>query len=145
MHSSSRGLARTTVLLPVLVIPTLLLGALCLAQNEKKPGKVETSGKKFKNIKVLKDLPADQLVPLMHKINDSLGVKCDACHVINADHSGWDKDDKPMKNVAREMIVMTMNLNKKEKSVHGKVTCFTCHRGHPEPEGMAGGGGRSVR
>ena len=76
MHSSSRGLARASVLLPVLAIPTLLLGALCLAQESgKKPAKVETSGKKFKNIKVLKDLPADQLIPVMHKINTSLGVK----------------------------------------------------------------------
>ncbi len=137
MQSSSRGLARPAVLLPILAVPTLLLGVLCLAQEgSKKPAKMETSGKKYKNIKVLKDLPADQLIPLMHKINTSLGVKCDACHVINADHTGWEKDDKPTKNIAREMIVMTQNLNKREKSVNKRVTCFTCHHGNLEPEGM---------
>lgn len=142
MHLSSRGLARPALLLPILAVPTLLLGVLCLAQGGKKPAKVETAGQKYKNIKVLKDLPADQLGPLMHKINDALGVKCDACHVVDADHKGWEKDDKPMKNIARQMIVMTQNLNKKEKSVKGKVTCFTCHRGHPEPEGMPAGEGK---
>lgn len=139
MHSLSRRSMRFALAVSLSVAP-LLLGVFCLAQDGKKPAKPETSGKKFKNIKVLKDLPADQLIPVMHKFNDSLGVKCDACHVINADHTGWEKDDKPMKEVARQMIVMTNDINKKQKSVKGKVTCFTCHHGHPEPEGMPTGG-----
>ena len=93
-----------------------------------------TSKQKFKNIKVLKDLPADQMIPLMQKINASLGVKCDFCHVIKQDHSGFELDEKPAKNVARDMIKMTQTMNKKFKSVKNKVNCFTCHRGHQEPE-----------
>lgn len=115
-----------------LVVPTLGLGALSLAQ-ENNPEKHETAGKRFKNIKVLKDLPADQLIPVMHKVNVALGVKCDFCHVIGPNHTGFDKDDKPEKEKARQMIIMTVDINKRFKTVDKKVYCFTCHQGHPEP------------
>jgi hypothetical protein len=35
----------------------------------------------FKNIQVLKGIPADQLIPTMQFITASLGVECDFCHV----------------------------------------------------------------
>ncbi len=129
---------RLTIAFSAAIIPVTLVSMGVLAQEGKmseKSDKTMTSKQKFKNIKVLKDQPASELIPLMHKINDSLGVKCDFCHVVKADHTGWDLDTKPEKNQARAMITMTNNLNKKEKSVHGKITCFTCHRGKPEPEG----------
>lgn len=134
MPSSKRGIVRTAALVLGLLVPTLTLGVLCLAQEGKTNGKAETAGQKFKNIKVLKDLPADQLIPYMRAYNAALGVKCDACHVINADHSGFEKDDKELKKVARSMIVLVNDLNKKQKSVRGKATCFMCHHGHPEPQ-----------
>lgn len=116
-----------------MIASALLLCVLCFAQGDK-PAKPPTSKQKYKNIKVLKDLPADQLIPVMRKINTALGVKCDFCHVVNPDHSGFEKDDKPAKEMARKMILMTQDINKRHKFVTGKVTCFTCHHGHPEPE-----------
>ncbi len=92
---------------------------------------------KFKNLKVLKKLPPDQLIPVMHKINASLGVRCDFCHVINADHTGFERDDKPTKGMARQMIVMMQGLNAKQKILDGKATCFMCHHGRAEPENQA--------
>ena len=82
-----------------LMIASLALAAFCLAQEGRPqpPKKTETSAKRFKNIKVLKDLPADQLIPVMHKFNTSLGVKCDYCHVVGENHTGFEKDDKPEK------------------------------------------------
>src|ERR1700689_2831448 len=62
----------------------------------------------FKNIQVLKDLPADQLQPSMQFIAASLGVQCDFCHVRGAD----EKDDKQTKLAARHMMQMTMDINK---------------------------------
>jgi hypothetical protein len=99
----------------------------------------KTAREVYKNIKVFpKDLPADQVIPIMHKINDSLGVKCDFCHVIettaDGKHVGWEKDDKKMKSVAREMITMTSNMRAKQKFLKNKASCYMCHHGKPEPE-----------
>src|SRR5262249_27021240 len=91
---------------------------------------------KAKNLKVLKNLPADQLIPVMQKFNAALGVRCDFCHVINPDHSGFDLDTKPEKNVARKMILMAQDINKRYTVLDKKGTCFMCHHGHAMPEGQ---------
>lgn len=54
----------------------------------------------FKNIQVMKGIPADQIVPAMQFVSASLGVDCEHCHVRNA----LDKDDKRQKQTARKMI-----------------------------------------
>ncbi len=135
MHSSQSRLMRRSLIAAALIAPLGLFGVLVQAQETKKPEmKPMTAKQKYKNIKILKDLPADKLIPVMHDWNTALGVKCDFCHVINADHSGFDKDDKPMKTKARAMLTMVIDLNGKYKTVDKKVTCNMCHRGHAEPE-----------
>jgi Photosynthetic reaction centre cytochrome C subunit len=84
----------------------------------------------FKNIQVLKDMPADQLMPTMKSFTKALGVKCDFCHVQGA----FDKDDKHPKEVARHMITMAQEINTAHFHGHPRVTCWTCHRGAQEPE-----------
>jgi Photosynthetic reaction centre cytochrome C subunit. len=120
---------------------SVLLAGILLAASTAQETKSEkkTAREVYKNIKVFpKDLPADQVIPIMHKINDSLGVKCDFCHVIETDsqgkHVGWEKDDKKMKLVARDMIVMTGQMRAKQKYLKEKASCFMCHHGKPEPE-----------
>jgi photosynthetic reaction center cytochrome c subunit len=68
----------------------------------------KTTEQAFKNIQVLKGLPAEQLIPSMQFISASLGVECDYCHVQNA----FDKDDKKSKPIARKMIQMMFAINK---------------------------------
>src|SRR5437868_14366676 len=104
----------------------LLLGA---AKKSSGPKKL-TSAKKFKNIKVLKTMPADQLMPAMMKISQSLGVRCEFCHV----REDFSRDDKKEKATARQMIVMVQRLNKREPVVMNNVTCFMCHHGKATPE-----------
>ena len=70
----------------------------------------------------------------MRTWNASLGVKCDFCHIINPDHSGFEKDDKPEKGMARTMVIMTTDMNKHQKALEGKATCFMCHQGHEQPQ-----------
>ncbi|HZO86688.1 MAG TPA: c-type cytochrome [Chthonomonadaceae bacterium] len=101
------------------------------APQHKKP---PTAPQRFKNIKVLKNLPADQLIPVMEKINASLGVRCDFCHVINPNHTGFERDDKPTKGIARQMIVMTQSLNAHYQILGKQASCYMCHHGHPQPE-----------
>ena len=90
-----------------------------------------TAEQKFKNIQVLKNIPADQLIPSMQFISASLGVECDFCHVEHA----MDKDDKKEKLTARKMITMTMAINKANFDGGVEVTCYSCHSGAEHPVG----------
>jgi photosynthetic reaction center cytochrome c subunit len=83
----------------------------------------------FKNIQVLKGIPADQLIPTMQFISASLGVECDFCHVEKA----FDKDDKKPKLAARKMIEMMFEINADNFDRHREVTCYSCHRGNVKP------------
>ncbi len=91
----------------------------------------KTAEQQFKNIQVLKGIPAEQLIPAMQFIAASLGVDCDFCHVEHA----MDKDDKKTKLAARKMITMVLALNQAHFNGELEVTCYTCHRGAPHPVG----------
>jgi photosynthetic reaction center cytochrome c subunit len=86
----------------------------------------------FKNIQVLKGIPADQLVPGMQFITASLGVECQFCHVEGA----FEKDDKKTKQTARKMMAMMSAINKDNFDGHLNVTCYSCHRGNSKPVGI---------
>jgi photosynthetic reaction center cytochrome c subunit len=90
---------------------------------------VKTAGETFKNIQVLKDMPADQLDKVMAIFTGALGVKCNFCHVPGQ----WEKDDKEEKNTARQMIKMMMAIDKENFNGRTEVSCATCHAGRPHP------------
>jgi hypothetical protein len=83
----------------------------------------------YKNIQVLKGIPADELIPAMQFITASLGVECEFCHVQGA----FEKDDKKTKETARRMMEMMFAINKDNFHGHPEVTCNSCHRGSPDP------------
>ena len=87
-----------------------------------------TTEQKFKNIQILKGLPATELDPTMAFISGSLGVRCSYCHV-----NQFEKDDKPTKLTARRMMQMVFDLNKANFNNQREVSCYTCHRGKPVP------------
>ena len=89
----------------------------------------KTASQQFKNIQVLKDVPADQLIPAMQFIAASLGVECEYCHVEHA----FDKDDKKAKVTARKMMEMMLTINSENFESHRMVTCYTCHQGGAHP------------
>jgi len=91
----------------------------------------KTASQQFKNVQVLKDIPAEQLIPTMQFIAASLGVECEFCHV---EHQ-MDKDDKKEKGMAREMMKMQLEIDKGHFKGELEVTCYTCHRGSPHPVG----------
>jgi photosynthetic reaction center cytochrome c subunit len=98
------------------------------AANAAEPKKAE---EQFKNIQVLKGIPADQVVPGMQFIATSLGVECQFCHVEGA----FEKDDKKTKQTARKMMAMMFAINKDNFEGHREVTCYSCHRGSTDPVG----------
>ena len=83
----------------------------------------------FKNIKVLKNVPADQLRTQMEYFTASLGVNCNFCHV----QGQFESDDNPHKDRARKMMAMVDRFND-NPSNDITVTCATCHHGHVPPE-----------
>ena len=89
----------------------------------------KSAAEQYRNIQVLKEVPADELIPAMQFITYSLGVECSYCHVEGA----LEKDDKKTKLIARKMMQMMFTINR--DSFHSKqmVTCNTCHRGAPRP------------
>lgn len=91
---------------------------------------VETAGQHFKNIKVLNDMPADQMGKVMNLMSASLGVNCNFCHVEN----DFAKDDKEEKQTARQMITMTLALNKNYFDNRPEISCNTCHNGKTHPQ-----------
>jgi len=66
----------------------------------------------------------------MRAFRVALGAKCDTCHV----QGDFASDEKPEKEMARKMIVMTREINAKFPDGNQHVTCFTCHRGDEHPK-----------
>ena len=80
------------------------------------------------NLKVLHDVPKSQLIPTMAFIANSLGVTCSHCH-----GKEFASDEKPMKEVARRMIILQRAINDQHYAGKLVVTCNTCHQGHAVP------------
>jgi hypothetical protein len=119
-------------------ISLAMVAAICLASwksggeqvraQEHPPGM--TAAHEFENIQALKDLPANDLKPLMRTYEQSLGVGCTFCHLRDSASD----DSKPQKRVARKMILMTAAINQGNFDGETRVTCYTCHRGNSKPE-----------
>jgi hypothetical protein len=113
---------------------------LSAAAAAQQPG---SAGAARPKLQVLQALPESQLFPLMNLISESLGVRCDFCHVqakpdftktpTNLGGWVWDSDDKPAKRIARDMMRMTIDLNARSFGGRSRVTCVTCHQGALDP------------
>jgi len=103
-----------------------------IAGQEEKP-----AGEVFKNLQLLKALPAGRLLRVMELgYAKSLGVDCTHCHVAGQ----WEKEDKPTKQITRDMAAMMTTITKellpKIKNLKSKepmINCTTCHRGQTKP------------
>lgn len=100
---------------------------------------------KHKNLKILpQDISGSMLDSIMESYTKALGVNCKFCHVPFKnlpDSLDYAADDEPMKENARKMMQMTIQLNKTyfhfDTTVRPEylkvVNCKTCHRGEPYP------------
>lgn len=111
--------------------------ALAKLREQIKGKETEPAEKVFKNIQMLKTVPAGRLLAMMEMgYARSLGVNCTHCHVAEK----WESDEKATKQIAREMAAMTAKINgellkniKNLKSEAPTVNCTTCHRGQVKP------------
>src|SRR5579871_32279 len=114
----------------ILLCGAVLGSARC--QSGSSPAAPKKAEEQFKNIQVLKGIPADQLISTMQFVSTSLGVECEFCHVQGA----FEKDDKKTKQTARKMMEMMITINQENFDGHREVTCYSCHRGSAIPVGM---------
>ena len=101
---------------------------------------------RHKNLKILpQDISEQKLDSIMESYSKALGVTCKFCHTEVKgfpDSLDYAVDENPMKENAREMMRMTIYINKthfyfdkNERPEYLKVVnCKTCHRGEPFPE-----------
>jgi len=99
----------------------------------------------YKNIKLFKGQPASRVLNVMARgFSPALGVSCSHCHVVGE----YDREDKPTKQIARDMFAMVNGINTELKkipnikSTNPTVNCSTCHRGQTRPGASAGGPSR---
>jgi len=88
----------------------------------------------FKNLQVLPaDITQADLDATMTRFSEALGVSCAHCHV--SDQAPED-DTLPAKSTARDMIRMTVALNRDFFGYEDAplVTCLTCHQGRRAPQ-----------
>ena len=102
-----------------------------IAGKENRP-----AGEVFKNVKLMKDVPAGRFLKIMDTgFSRSLGVGCEHCHVEDR----WEADEKRPKRAAREMMGLVSEINEKLSQLQDidntdpSVNCTTCHRGFVKP------------
>ncbi|MGH7714167.1 MAG: c-type cytochrome [Gemmatimonadaceae bacterium] len=87
--------------------------------------------------------PVTQVIGQMRNFAAGLGVRCQFCHVgeegMPLERFDFAVDEKGTKLVARHMMRMVQEINKRLDSIPGRatpglqVTCETCHRGVSRP------------
>ena len=96
-------------------------------------------------MKVLpKNISKDELVSTMRGFSMALGVRCDHCHFFQeaTHHGDFASDEKKQKDIARGMMKMVREINRKLIPKAGvenpvQVRCVTCHHGVTEPQPLA--------
>ena len=126
------------LVITALTVVTTMLSLSFKADDQQEP-------KKLKNIKVFPATATYREVDhAMDEFKVELGVKCNYCHAPSkTDPKKMDmvSDENPKKDISRDMMRMTDEMNKKYISMlpHADtdkvqmITCNTCHRGVAKP------------
>jgi hypothetical protein len=138
----------TKSIVTLLLIGSITVAAIAQNRDKKEPPPRPT------NLQVLpRNIDHDSLIATMRMFSASLGVKCGFCHVASKEpggHLDFASDDNRHKEIARDMMEMTAQINKKyfrprrrdrdddraeaRATTSLRVTCYTCHNGHEEPQ-----------
>jgi hypothetical protein len=94
------------------------------AEQDKRPAE-----QVYKNVQILKGVPAGRWNMIMTMFTLSLGVDCSHCHVPGE----FEKDDKPAKQTARKMLRLTGTIAREIYQGQSPINCYTCHRGQAQP------------
>lgn len=125
---------RTALALAVLAVPSLLAAQ---APSRFPP-------ESLVNVRVIpRTTPVIEVVGQMRNIAGGLGVRCQYCHVgregMPLDSFDFASDEKRTKLVARQMMRMVEEINRRLDTIPGRTAagvraqCQTCHHGAPRP------------
>ena len=108
--------------------------------------KTEKKEEPFKNLKVLpKNISSKDLNSIMvDEFSEGVGMTCNNCHAKEngSERLNYASDAKPEKLIARNMMRMTLKLNRKFFGVKHPligsslltISCSPCHKGEPIPD-----------
>jgi len=125
---------RRTVFGAMVALNVCLLG-LVSAANQAGPEQAPPMSENFfKNVQVLKGIPADEFMDTMGMFAAALGYDCVSCHSseLYNDRAAF-AITTPMIQRARQMIVMMNTINRTYFGGQPRMSCFTCHRGQNQP------------
>jgi hypothetical protein len=125
-------LTRRVVFGAAVTLNVCVLGLVAVAQQ---PPAQPMAEQVFKNIQVLKGIPADEFMDTMGMFASSLVYDCTGCHVedILVRREAF-AEPTPRIQRARQMVVMVNAINKQYFGGQPRVSCFTCHRASGFPE-----------
>ena len=127
-----------------------LLGLLLLSSSI--PAAAQSPGKfppdSLVNVQIFpKNTPPIRVIGTMRNISGGLGVRCQFCHIGEEgkplETFDFVSDEKRTKQVARQMMRMVQEINRRVDTIPGRVgqavevTCTTCHRGVTRPIPLA--------
>src|ERR1700756_3665315 len=127
LRPAASKLADRFVILVVLAAFALSLGTRA-TQAAEQAASPKTAEQVYKDIQVLRGVPADKIMPTMQFMNIALGVPCEHCHL-----PGTYEAPNANKNMARTMMRMQFDLIKGPFEDVPALTCWTCHRGSITP------------
>jgi len=117
----------------------LLLSATLAAAGQASQPPAAPSGpmapERYKDIQVLTDVPADQLVMTMRYFVIATGIQCNGCHQTDASTGQLNPSvDSRGKTTARGMINLVKTVN--AGNFGARINCATCHQGRNQPAGL---------
>jgi photosynthetic reaction center cytochrome c subunit len=122
---------------PVVGILGIIIGGIATisAQQTTQVPQGPLAPEKYKNIQVLKDLPADQMEISMRFISAAVGLQCLSCHVQDAATGVWayEKDDKGAHKTALQHMKIVNAVNSQFFNNRPTITCASCHAGRRSP------------
>src|SRR4029077_11635089 len=90
---------------------------------------------RFKDIQVLTDVPADQLLMTMRYFVVATGIQCNGCHQTDPATGQLNPSaDSRGKTTARGMVNLVKTVN--AGSFGARINCATCHQGRNQPAGL---------
>jgi hypothetical protein len=114
------------MMVPMRFLALIVLASFCVAQEKQPPRPMPAPT----NLKILKATTGADVSQIMRTFTTGIGVQCVYCHV----QGNFASDDNPKKEIARHMITMTQQINGNFNEGKLRVSCYTCHRGEPEPK-----------